>query len=129
MYRTGRGASSSGRGTFPTHRGRYFSNTSEYRVMNAANTAQPFVPEAERLQALREKYERDEKEKADSLEREARRSYQEEEELKNNLKNYDMSDYEGGKIKKKKHTQRRRRQKKQRRSHRHRRSTKKYHRK
>jgi hypothetical protein len=72
-------------------------------------------------------YENAEKEKADSLEREARRRYKEEEALENSLENYDMTDYDGGKRKKKKYTQRR--QKKQRRRHRHRRSTKKYHRK
>lgn len=72
-------------------------------------------------------YENAEKEKADSVEREARRHYKEEEALENSLENYDMSDYDGGKRKKKKYTQRR--QKKQRRRSRHRRSTKKYHRK
>lgn len=66
-----------------------------------------------------------EKEKANSLEREARDRFKEEEE--NLLENYDMTGFDGGKRKKKKYTQRR--QKKQRRRSRHRRSTKKYHRK
>ena len=75
-----------------------------------------------------------EKEKADSLEREARDRFKKEEAaaaaaaaLENSLENYDMTGFDGGKRKKKKYTQRR--QKKQRRRHRHRRSTKKYHRK
>ena len=86
--------------------------------------AQPFVPEAVQLEQQRNQYVMDEKEKVDSLEREARRGYKEEEALINSLENYDMSDYDGGKRKKKKYTQKR--QKKQRRHRSRRHSTRKY---
>jgi hypothetical protein len=66
----------------------------------------------------------DEKEITDSLEREARRDYKEEEALINSLENYDMSQYDGGKRKKKKYTQKRQKKQRRRRSRRH--STRKY---
>ena len=86
--------------------------------------AKPFVPEAVQLEQQRNQYVMDEKEKVDSLEREARRRYKEEEALINSLENYDMSDYDGGKRKKKKYTQKRQKKQRRRRSRRH--STRKY---
>jgi hypothetical protein len=99
--------------------------------VNSANAqnVQPFVPPM----SLQD-YENAEKEKADSLEFQARRNSRNDEArrkyhndlLEGSLQNYDMSDFQGGQRKKKKYTQTRTRQKKQHRRRNRRHSTRKY---
>ena len=94
-----------------------------------APNVQPFVPPM-----TLQDYENAEKEKADSLEFQARRNYRNDEArrkyhndlLEGSLQNYDMSDFQGGQRKKKKYTQTRTRQKKQHRRRNRRHSTRKY---
>jgi hypothetical protein len=95
----------------------------------ARGNFQPFVP-----RMSLQNYENAEKEKADSLEFQARRNSRNDEArrkyhndlLEDSLQNYDMSDFQGGKRKKKKYTQTRTRQKKQHRRRRRRHSTRKH---
>jgi len=111
----------------------------DYLNSENARDVQPFVPPM-----TLQDYENSEKEKADSLEFLARRNSRNDEALANSLnddflearrvrnrledslKNYDMSNFQGGQRKKKKYKQTQTRQKKQHRRRHRRRSTRKY---